>query len=64
MSGATIQLALDLIKFGMALYQRLKGPPVDLNKLWADAGAEVQRIDKQQDKDEAAENAAAREGGT
>jgi len=56
------QVALELVVFGLKLYKTITGEAPDPKKLNAAAGTEVVRIDSQQAKDEAAENAAARRG--
>ena len=58
-----VQIAYDIIKLGLELYSKLSGPPIDLVQLGLDCGVEQARIDDQQAKDEAAENAAAKKVG-
>ena len=54
-----VQIVYDMIKLGLELYAKLSGPPIDLHQLGLDCGVEVKRIDDQQAKDEATEDAAA-----
>ena len=51
-------IVLSMIKTALELYAKLGGPPIDLDQLARDCGVELQRIDSQQAKDEAAEDAA------
>ena len=55
-----VDLALKAIEVALKLYAAVGGPPVDLVKLAKDCDVEIERIDAQQAKDEAAENAAAK----
>ena len=58
-----ISIIADLITSALRVYKAAGGTKVDLDKLWSEADAEVDRIDSQQGKDEAAENDAAKANG-